>query len=232
MFDFLGAIFAPIIEAIANFFIAILTPILTPVFELIAIILGAILHFILALVANLLGASWMAAHTKGLKRAAYVLMALTSAHLIAGIVLPVLNIGAATLLSWMFSAGAMLLSVALLVFSGILLLAADYNTSAPTTPDADKPAQPAAQKTASIRAAKELISHGMAIVVGVILIVGVISVSTAQTERKSLRERLCDSAAAKVDQKWKDRGKKALDLSERLFKRDLSEKLPCPVKED
>ncbi len=227
MFDFLGAIFAPIIEAIANLLVAILTPILTPVFELIAVILGAILHFILALIANLLGASWMAAHTKGLKRAAYLLMALTSAHLIAGIVLPVAGIGAATLLSWLFSAGAMLLSVALLILSGIFVLAADDNT-----PDADTPDTPAAQKTASISAAKELVSHGMAIVVVVMLATSVISMSIAQTERKSLRERLCDSAAEKVDQKWKDRGKKALDLSERLFKRDLSDKLPCPVKEN
>ncbi len=228
MFDFLGAIFAPIIEAIANLFIAILTPVLTPIFEVLALILGAILHFILALVANLLGASWMAAHTKGLKRFAFLLMALTSAHLLAGIALPILNIGAATLLSWLFSAGAMLLSLALLILGGILVLAADYNAPQASNPEVQKPAP----RTPSVSAAKELITHGMTVVVVVLLVVGLVSMSTAQTERKSLRQQLCDSAAAKVDQKWKDRGRKALDLSERLFKRDLSEKLPCPVKED
>lgn len=96
MGDLIGAILAPLFAAIGSLIAAILAP----VFELLAVIIGAILHFILALVANLLGASWLALHHKGFKRFGYGLMALTSAHLLAGIALPIFSIGAATLLSW------------------------------------------------------------------------------------------------------------------------------------
>ncbi len=119
MGDLIGAILAPLFAAIGSLIAAILAP----VFELLAVIIGAILHFILALVANLLGASWLALHHKGFKRFGYGLMALTSAHLLAGIALPIFSIGAATLLSWAFSPLMMLISLVLLLLSAILVLA-------------------------------------------------------------------------------------------------------------
>ena len=178
MGDLIGAILAPLFAAIGSLIAAILAP----VFELLAVIIGAILHFILALVANLLGASWLALHHKGFKRFGYGLMALTSAHLLAGIALPIFSIGAATLLSWAFSPLMMLISLVLLLLSAILVLATQEASpehekrkekSAPPQPQsapvAASPVQTAAFQSSSIHAARELVTHGMIILFGLAL---------------------------------------------------------------
>ena len=251
MGDLIGAILAPLFAAIGSLIAAILAP----VFELLAVIIGAILHFILALVANLLGASWLALHHKGFKRFGYGLMALTSAHLLAGIALPIFSIGAATLLSWAFSPLMMLISLVLLLLSAILVLATQEASpehekrkekSAPPQPQsapvAASPVQTAAFQSSSIHAARELVTHGMIILFGLALMLGILSFmlgilsfGAAQTERKSLRDRLCDSALAKyeetVSETWQSRAKKALAFGEEHLGDRLRSKYPCPSRD-
>lgn len=244
MGDLIGAILAPLFAAIGSLIAAILAP----VFELLAVIIGAILHFILALVANLLGASWLALHHKGFKRFGYGLMALTSAHLLAGIALPIFSIGAATLLSWAFSPLMMLISLVLLLLSAILVLATQEASpehekrkakSAPPQPQsapvAASPVQTAPLQSSSIHAARELVTHGMIILFGLALMLGILSFGAAQTERKSLRDRLCDSALAKyeetVSETWRSRAKKALAFGEEHLGDRLRSKYPCPSRD-
>jgi len=244
MGDLIGAILAPLFAAIGSLIAAILAP----VFELLAVIIGAILHFILALVANLLGASWLALHHKGFKRFGYGLMALTSAHLLAGIALPIFSIGAATLLSWAFSPLMILISLVLLLLSAILVLAPQEASpkhekrkakSAPPQPQsapvAASPVQTAAFQSSSIHAARELVTHGMIILFGLALMLGILSFGAAQTERKSLRDRLCDSALAKyeetVSETWQSRAKKALAFGEEHLGDRLRSKYPCPSRD-
>lgn len=234
MGDFIGAILAPVLAAIGSLIAAILTPL----FELVAIILGAILHFILALVANLLGASFLMLHATGIKRFAYGLMALTSLHLLLGLFLPITNTAPTLMLSWFFSGPVLLASLGLLVVSALLPAAVTF-----TQPEAEKPAPQARPKappevpmsqlqTSSISAAKELVTQGMAVVFGLVVLFGVLSLTSAQTERKSLRARLCDSALQKyedsVSPSWRARAQKALDFGEEKLGDRLISKYPCP----
>lgn len=241
MGDLIGAILAPIFAALASLLSAILAPILAPIFELLTVIIGAILHFIFALIGNLLGASWLALHHRGLKRAGFIVMALTSAHLLAGIFLPALDTGAAALLSWAFSPTVMLASLILLLLSTVVAFAA--KEAAPKPAKDEDPidtlgAAPKALETHSVSAAKELVTHSAAILFGLAMLIGIVAIPTAQAERKSIREHLCDSAAAKYEEKvshtWGERASKALKWSEERLSPELKDKLlsknPCPPK--
>lgn len=176
--------------------------------DLAVAIVTAIVELMAMLLNLFLSASWISAHGSGLVRFFYGLLALSALHLFAAMVLALSGIAGPALLSVVFNKWVMIVSLTLLVIGFTGSLAVRREIAEPSS-------------------AQAVITHVGSYVLVIAIVFGLASIWTTQVERRTLTERLCDAGAERISDGIKEQGNKALDLAERLLKRDLREKLPC-----
>ncbi|MGC1495211.1 MAG: hypothetical protein WA790_05330 [Sulfitobacter sp.] len=185
--------------------------------ELFVAIAAAFVELLIHLLALVFSSSYLAHHTKGAARVFYALSAASALHLLLGLVLGVSDQLNPMILSILFNKWVMLASLITLIVSLAATVAVHRIGKGPAEPHA-APAAETTDHTALI-----ILSYGVAIAI----IIGGIAILTAQTERRTLRDRLCDAGSAKISEQWKERGGEALSLAEQLLKRDIKTSIPC-----
>jgi len=65
------------------------------------------------------------------------------------------------------------------------------------------------------------------VVLAICSVIGLISITTAEPERRCVMDRHCAAGEARICETMKERANSALGLVEKLLKRDIRDKLPC-----
>lgn len=182
--------------------------------ELAVAIFSAFLELLVHLIAAVLGSSFLAKHSKGMRRTFYIICAVSAFHLFLGLTLPILTDFNGYLLSPIFSGWAMLGAVVVLIVAFATITAINITDDAQAADD---------NTVAPPIVAPKLLIY----VVAIIAVFGGASMLTVETKRTSLKDELCLAAAAKISPTWKDRGEGALALADKYLKRDLRGNLPC-----
>ncbi|QDC10201.1 hypothetical protein FHY55_13510 [Oceanicola sp. D3] len=182
--------------------------------EVILAIVAAFLELLVHLAAITMSLGWAARHARGVMRVALSITTLTAAWLFAGVSTP-LWASPSIALSGAFSFTVLATCVVMMLF-GIALSIAAHRVTEPEAPA--KPGPVAKHPDLS-----GFVLYGFAI----LIVAGLVAVLLTQSHRSTLRERLCDAAEGRISESWKDRGSRALDLSEALLKKDFRAKLPC-----
>jgi len=190
----------------------LLDALFVPLIELVVALAGMVLEVLIHLLAFALSFGWLAARSRGIARASYAVAALAAAHLFSALMIPVATDGATMLLSTLYSGPAILASLALLVIAATLPVAIGRATD-PTPAAAETPAREA--------------PLWLAYVISASVVIGGLSLWASQSERREIRFDLCEAARKGVPSDWQERGTQALTLTERLLRRELSERLPC-----
>ena len=193
-------------NAIAEFFVALLT---------------AIIELLAWLLSRVFSSGYLAAHTKVARRVAHIIGAVCALHLFLGLTIPIFTEFNTYLLSPFFRWQVMLLTLIGLIVSIVASTAIDVAATAKPNPDEFGDAQSEIQPS---------LVFGLVLIASILF--GGLSIFSAQTERKTAREKLCDAAAGRISEDWKARGDKLLVLSEKLLKKDLSGLNPCADNEE
>ncbi len=185
--------------------------------EVFVAIAAAFVELLIHLLALVFSSTYLAHHAKGAARVFHILSAASALHLLLAFVLGISGQLNPIILSVVFNKWVMLASLITLIFSLAASVAVQRIEDTPGTPNSQS------KNTPPDRTGLIVLSYAVAFAV----IFGTISIMTAQTERRTLRDRLCDAGAAKVSEQWKERGAEALSLAERLLKRDIKKSIPC-----
>ena len=176
--------------------------------ELLVAIVTAIVELMALLLNLVLSTSWIAAHSAGMARVFHALMALSALHLFTGMVLALSGMAGPLILSVVFNGWVMMASLTMMVIGFTAAIAVDRAVAKPSTGQA-------------------VITYLGSYALAFLLIMGLSSIWTAQSERRSLTDRLCAAGEARLSEDLRERGTKALDLAERLLNHDLRAELPC-----
>lgn len=186
------------------------------IIELIAAIIGAIIRLCIQLVAAFVGAGVLASRRSGIARWGFLLIALSCAYFIFGIlrffVAPLATPGLYGLYTAPVFIGAIVV-----FFVGAVLTGATRQPA--------QPPQSIATEVVEETSKDAVIGFGVFLAVGIFVILTSTS-STAQHQR-SLRETACDIYEGRVSEVWRDRASEARDLAERLLNRQIAPDVTC-----
>lgn len=180
--------------------------------ELLAALVIAFIDLIVHLLAFAFSSTYLAKHNTGLKRSFYLITALSALHLVSALVLPIMTGTDTFLLSPLFSWPAMLVALVLLLTSIAAIIAMDITHAGPT----DAPS-----------GTKVAVSMGLSYGLALIVLFGGAAIWSAQHERKTLRDELCQSVTGKISETWKDQTDGLLSLSDRYLGKDARRMSPC-----
>jgi hypothetical protein len=184
----------------------------------------AFLELLIHILNLALSSSFLAHHSRGLKRWTYAVQALCSAHLFAGLVLPVLNDFEPYILSQLFSASAMLSSLIILLVALALPLAFD---EAVARSDDFVEGNKVVEKVAERFQPPDALIYALSFA----LVMGLFALVSSQRERMNLREAACDLAGGRIGNALKDNGDEKVSMIERIARTNLIEKVSCPKEE-
>ena len=186
------------------------------------LIAAAIIEFIVHIVAHVLRSSWFACRTRGIRRVCYLVSALMGLHLLSALIFG-LFLDTDLILSALYSKLALIFSAILLVLSTLL-------------PGAITLAEKYPGDSFDRRTARQGQDKGLLVLLSYIIAIAVVfaglSIWSSQKKRISLSAQICIELSEHVEPHWKERGSKALNLSEILLHQDLSSKLPCRSTQD
>lgn len=207
-----------------------------PIFVLLTQTAIFVVELLIHIVAALFHLSWISLNTRGITRASYIVAALAACHLLSALILPFTSEQQVALLSPFYSMVA--LGVSALVFlTASFLPTAIENVQERENSDRARAEGGKLEGQLRIEAsgeASELVRNTgeypitlLSYVLAFAVVIGALSAWSAQSERKTLQEKLCAELENQIDPIWKNKGERALKFGERLLRRDLRSKLPC-----
>ena len=189
--------------------------------EIAVAILTGFIQFLAWLLSIVFSSSYLAAHSTGARRVVHVIGAICALHLFADLTIPIVTEFNSYLLSPLFKWQVM---VAALV---VLIICIATSTAIEVAAHA-KQAEPDDVDTPDLLDIQSPLLLGIPLILAVGL--GALSIFSAQTERKTTKEKLCEAAAGRISDDWKARADVLADLSEKYLKKDISGLNPCAPK--
>lgn len=186
--------------------------VLDAIAELFFNIIAGLVELVIRLLAAVLRSSYLIQHTKGLARYGHGTAVLIGAYLLFGI-------GRAFYEGWETPWLQPFYSMPLVVGAIALMLVAL------AIPEAAR--EMAAPERKVARRQEPAMLWPLAIMVSFALIVGAISLWSGEVHRKTLAERACEAANARISPELRGTAEKGLALADRVLKRDTASALPC-----
>ncbi len=182
----------------------------------IAMLVTAWLEHMIAVLAWVFKFDRMAARSGGITRASHAVAAISAAHLFSAMAIPIAAKNSLVMLSWVYAWPTILISLVLFIHALALPVAIDWAERRRTEPE--------------LAMTSPVSRIGVTLLLTLLFFVTPFMFWTSQGERTDIRFNLCEVAAGRVPDGWKDRGEVALGWAERLFHREIGEKLPCRPK--
>lgn len=180
--------------------------------ELFLGIVSAFVELVIRLMALIMQSGFMAHRTQGIIRYAYGLIAVLGVYLLFGI-------ARATLYGWETPSLQPFYSWPLVIGAIALLLVAV------AVPEAAREIANPDRKTA--RQEEPEMLWPLAILLSAVVVLGAIGLWQGEAHRRTLAERACDAANARISPDLREKAEKGLALADRVLRRESQTRLPC-----
>ena len=189
---------------------------LAPIIEILIAIATFFIELTIHLLAGLFSSTYFAAHSRGILRVAYFVIALFCAYFLTALGLAITGLGGTVLLSAMFSPLALITIFALWIMAIIFTLTLHYQNAAPPN-----------QQLTTISDGQSGIVSLTAYAAASAIVIGLLTLYSTQSKRSTLREDLCAQVETRIGLNWITKGEKLTALLEQKTGKRIFGKLNC-----